>query len=167
MIISRKKPHFKAATILFRNVKLLHFYWERFWLSFRRHFYFFRWQLSPANEFCQRQQNNKAADWVCAQEVGCAETWSKKASWPLLCGCAAQRKLEPQCQPVQRWANQSPLLRMCCSPLEQKWNSTSVIIEQQGAKEVFGLERRNKGEEWAETYGRDGRWRNGNNTQIY
>lgn len=47
---------------------------------------------------------------------------------------------------------ESPLLRMCCSPLEQKWNSTSVIIEQQGAKEVFGLERRNRREEWAKTW---------------
>lgn len=38
----------------------------------------------------------------------------------------------------------SPPLRMCHSPVEQKWNSTSAIIEQQGAKEVFELERRNE-----------------------
>lgn len=35
---------------------------------------------------------------------------------------------------------------MCHSPVEQKWNSTSAIIEQQGAEEVFELERRNKWE---------------------
>lgn len=32
---------------------------------------------------------------------------------------------------------------MCHSPVEQKWNSTSAIIEQQGAEEVFVQERRN------------------------
>ncbi len=35
-------------------------------------------------------------------------------------------------------------MRMCHSPVEQKWNSTSAIIEQQGAKEVFELERRSE-----------------------
>lgn len=35
----------------------------------------------------------------------------------------------------------SPPLRMCHSPVEQKWNSTSAIIEQQGAKEVFEVEK--------------------------
>lgn len=33
---------------------------------------------------------------------------------------------------------------MCHSPVEQKWNSTSAIIEQQGAREVFELEKRNE-----------------------
>lgn len=47
----------------------------------------------------------------------------------------------------------SPPLRMCHSPVEQKWNSTSAIIEQQGAEEVFQLERRNKWEEWAKMSG--------------
>lgn len=56
---------------------------------------------------------------------------------------------------------------MCCSPLEQKWNSTSVIIEQQGAKEVFGLGRRNKREEWAKMCVQGEKLRNGNNTQIH
>lgn len=41
----------------------------------------------------------------------------------------------------------------CASPVEQKWNSTSAIIEQQGAEEVFELERRNKWEEWAKMSG--------------
>lgn len=45
----------------------------------------------------------------------------------------------------------SPALRMCYSPVEQKWNSTSAIIEQQGAKEVFELEKRNEWGEWAES----------------
>lgn len=40
---------------------------------------------------------------------------------------------------------------MCHSPVEQKWNSTSAIIEQQGAKEVFELESRNEWGEWVKS----------------
>lgn len=54
----------------------------------------------------------------------------------------------------------SPLWKMCYSPVEQKWNSTSAIIEQQGAKEVFELERRNKWEEWAKMCGLGEKLRN-------
>lgn len=42
-------------------------------------------------------------------------------------------------------------LRMCHSPVEQKWNSTSAITEQRGAKEVFELERRKKSQTWVES----------------
>lgn len=40
------------------------------------------------------------------------------------------------------------------SPVEQKWNSTSAIIEQQGAKEGFELEWRNEWGEWAKSQAR-------------
>lgn len=85
----------------------------------------------------------------------------------MLCGCAAQRELKPRRSVVVAAVSkvESPLLRMCCSPLEQKWNSTSVIIEQQGAKEVFGLGRRNKREVWAKMCVQGEKLRNGNNTQ--
>lgn len=42
---------------------------------------------------------------------------------------------------------------MYFSPVEQKWNSMSAIIEQQGAEEVFELEGRNKWEEWVKMSG--------------
>lgn len=56
-------------------------------------------------------------------------------------------RLVVSCSSGEEVNSASPPLRMYFSPVEQKWNFTSAIIEQQGAEEVFELEGRNKWEE--------------------